>query len=100
MSDLDGIVELGGHFLLVEWKKPGVAIPDGQRIMFEKMTQNEKFIVYLVTGDPKAMTVEKREICYGGKFHASKQLTLGDLKDEFKRWSKMAAPSRLLESFA
>lgn len=37
VSDLDGIVERGGRFLVLETKRPGVPVPRGQAIMFDAM---------------------------------------------------------------
>lgn len=34
-TDVDGIVEIGGRFLMLEWKSRPGRIATGQRIMFE-----------------------------------------------------------------
>lgn len=36
ITDIDGMVERNGKFLMIETKQPGVTIPVGQRIMFDK----------------------------------------------------------------
>lgn len=37
MSDLDGIVEVRGHFLIIEYKRVGVGVPDGQAVVFNRL---------------------------------------------------------------
>lgn len=52
VSDLDGIVERNGEFLVLEAKSPGVSIPKGQQIMFERMVQSGKHTVFVLWGTP------------------------------------------------
>ena len=47
-TDIDGIVERNGHFLIFEWKRDGVPIPLGQKILFEKLTIHEDITVFVV----------------------------------------------------
>jgi len=54
-TDIDGIIEASGHFLMIETKSPGKEIPEGQRIMFDKLmenTENNHFTVLLAWGRP------------------------------------------------
>ena len=37
VTDIDGLVERNGHFLLIEAKSPGKDIPTGQRILFDRL---------------------------------------------------------------
>ncbi len=50
-TDLDGFVERRGHFLVLETKRPGVAIPLGQRRTFEALRQTGLFTVLVVWGE-------------------------------------------------
>lgn len=52
VSDLDGIVERNGRFLVFETKSPGADIPTGQAIMFESMVATGLFNVMLIWGKP------------------------------------------------
>lgn len=38
-TDVDGFVEINGHFLFLEEKGPGVAIDNGQRIALQKLSR-------------------------------------------------------------
>ena len=57
-TDIDGCVERNGHTLIIETKKPGVAIPRGQFIMYENWARTGVFTVIVVWGEtdrPEAM---------------------------------------------
>jgi len=55
MTDMDGLVEIGGQFLMLEWKSPGVQVPMGQRILFSNLPPC--FCVLIVEGDAETMEV-------------------------------------------
>ncbi len=38
-TDIDGVLERGGHFLIMEFKSPGVSLPMGQRIMLKRLVK-------------------------------------------------------------
>jgi hypothetical protein len=37
-TDIDGMVEINGHFLFLEEKSAGASVPHGQRVAYERMT--------------------------------------------------------------
>ena len=47
-TDMDGVVERNGQFLFVEVKQNTKSIPIGQRILFEKLTENAPHITVLL----------------------------------------------------
>lgn len=51
VSDIDGITEYKGHFLVFETKGLGVPLPLAQQIMFESMQRTKKFTVVVVWGN-------------------------------------------------
>jgi hypothetical protein len=51
VSDIDGIVERKGQFLVIECKNPNVPIPVGQKIMFDNMAKTGFFTVIVVWGE-------------------------------------------------
>jgi len=59
LSDIDGVVEINGRFLLLEWKEDPKEIPTGQRIMFGWLTAapNRQFTVLCVAGDAETMLI-------------------------------------------
>lgn len=50
-TDIDGIVEKKGYFLLLETKNPGKEIPDGQKIMFDRLIRRG-FTIIIIWGKP------------------------------------------------
>lgn len=50
-TDLDGIVERNGYFLVLEAKRPGVTISYGQGCTLEAMRRNGSFTVIIIWGE-------------------------------------------------
>lgn len=55
-SDVDGLVEVHGRFLLLEAKSPGVALNGGQSITFTSMARSNLFTVVVIWGDTDSPT--------------------------------------------
>ena len=51
VSDIDGIVERKGKFLVLEPKGIGINVPMGQRLMFEAMVRTGYFVVVIIWGE-------------------------------------------------
>ena len=67
-SDIDGIVERNGKFLVLEAKPPGYVFRGGQSILFKRLAQQSNFTVLVLWGEvnqPTAMQVwgEKQQAC-------------------------------------
>ena len=63
VSDLDGIVERKGQFLVIECKSPSTKVKSGQKIMFETMAKTGLFTVIVVWGErnkPERMKIIRR----------------------------------------
>jgi hypothetical protein len=66
-SDIDGICERKGKFLVMEWKRPktndyeGEQVSYGQQILLQALANKEEFIVIIVWGhsDNNKMFVDK-----------------------------------------
>lgn len=52
-SDIDGTVEVNGYFLYLECKAPGVEMPVGQAIAFERRIEDGRSTVIYVWGEPE-----------------------------------------------
>lgn len=50
ITDIDGMVERKGRFLLIETKLPDVEIPMGQKILFDSLIASHRFHVLIVWG--------------------------------------------------
>jgi len=54
VTDVDGLVERKGHFLLMETKSPGKDIPRGQAILFDALASQPNWHVLVIWGEPNA----------------------------------------------
>ena len=52
VSDVDGIVEANGSFLMIEAKGKGVPVPYGQRLMLRRFAKMPNCYVLILWGDP------------------------------------------------
>lgn len=91
MSDIDGVVELGGSFLFLEWKSRAGAIPTGQRIMFQNLTAlSPRITVIVVTGHPRDLIIETVQVFHGGIGGVVEACTLDTLKARIAQWAQRA----------
>lgn len=94
MSDIDGIVEVGGRFLVMEFKSAGSGLTTGQRIMFERLTAENldpmKFTVIVVCGDPQEMVIESVQVFSSGKAGPVEPCTLEQLRLRIRKWRERA----------
>lgn len=95
MSDVDGIVEIGGRFLMLEWKGAGGAVTTGQRILFERLTalapDRTRLTVIVVSGEPREPTVETVQVFAGGKAGPVERTNLDGLKARISAWASRAS---------
>lgn len=99
MSDVDGIVEIGGYFLLIEWKSAGGAVTGGQRIMFEQLTAlSPRITVVVVSGEPRAPTVQQIQIFRRGVGALPEPCDLRGLQLRIERWANEAKTRRVRPS--
>ena len=94
MTDVDAMVEIGGKFMMIEWKGRGGSLGRGQEIMFEKLTKDTtQFVVYVVEGCPQTMEVQQYSRYYNSmvqRFPCDKDEGLSKLKSDIRRWVKFA----------
>ena len=92
VSDLDGIVERNGLFLVIETKLPTVAekdFPRGQERMFENLVATGYFTVLLIWGKPNEP--ERMSIMTKAQPHGPVQpATTADVQEVVSRWYKQA----------
>lgn len=90
-GDVDGIVEINGNFLLLEWKCNKGSLPDGQRIMHEKLTASgRRTTVILVVGDAETMEIKRIAVCSNGRYGDFEPCSLSDLRARIRRWADIA----------
>ncbi len=87
-SDIDAITEVGGRFLLLEWKSHDGEIPTGQRIMYERMTRLEGFTVVVVAGNAETMEVRSLLVFSAGQGGEWQGCTFEGLKSRIRAWAQ------------
>ncbi|MEO5350994.1 MAG: hypothetical protein H7836_15325 [Magnetococcus sp. YQC-3] len=89
MGDVDGIVEINGQVLLLEWKE-FEPISNGQQIMYRHMTESSPCHVIVVVGNPETMQVEKYTYFQGGEMAEWFPGDLVALKELIRSWALFA----------
>jgi len=87
MTDVNGLVEINGRFLLIEWKRRG-DVPIGQRIMFERLTRHPEFTILVILGDPRTMVVERYDVFRGGRRRGWRDCDLSEIKRHVRTWAE------------
>lgn len=59
-SNVDGIAERNGRFLMMEWKRPGEKISTGQKILLQSLSLTPRFTVIIINGNTDDQTVVNR----------------------------------------
>jgi len=92
MTDVDGIVEIGGHFLMLEAKSQNTPLRQGQQILFEQFTRalGTGSVVYLVQIDASTMTVHGYQEIRDGKLGPPESADLESLKSKIRQWAEYA----------
>lgn len=89
-GDVDGIVEINGHGLMLEWKTDTKKPTMGQRIMYERLTRNKLITVFLVVGNAETMEISHLGIFYEGKQSELINSNLEEVKLKIKNWVSWA----------
>jgi hypothetical protein len=59
-SNVDGIAERNGKFLIMEWKRPNERISKGQELLLKALAKLPNFVVIIIIGNTdNGMNVEK-----------------------------------------
>lgn len=90
-GDVDGIVEVKGNALLLEWKSELRALPRGQRILYQRLTRTGACSVVIVVGDAETMAVDAMSIIHGGVQSPYEPADLDLVKRELTAWSDWAS---------
>ena len=93
-GDVDGIVEINGNALLLEWKSEAHELPTGQRILYERLTHSGFWSAMIVVGDAETMIAVATSIFDRGiKYptHGYEPADLQLIKHRLAAWSRWAA---------
>lgn len=85
-TDVDGIVEVNGHFLLLEWKKSSGFVPTGQRIMYERLTRDSRFTVLVLAGNADTMFITAAMTFKDGACSDWHPATFDDIHRQIQKW--------------
>jgi hypothetical protein len=88
LGDVDGIVEIGGNALLLEWKSEACALPTGQRLLYQRLTWSGPVAVMIVVGDAETMTVTATSVFDRGNRYPAE----GDMSPPTCHSSRPASP--------
>ena len=90
MGDIDGIVEIKGNFLVVEWKGVGGTLTTGQHILLQNLTRlSDKVVAYVLWGNSQTMDVYKMRLYRLGKWE-DMESNRGHVDHLFRSWARMA----------
>ena len=89
ITDVDGLVEVCGNFLYLEWKDHR-NLSAGQRILFERLTALCPATVLIVEGDAQDMTVRSISTVWAGTIGASEEADFDDLLNNLCQWCAWA----------
>ncbi len=97
-SDIDGIAEINGNLLLLEWKDH-LCLNTGQRILFERLTRLCPATVLIVEGDAEQMTVDAIRTVWRGQISPAEADDIDGLRLRIQQWSRWAmSNSAILQS--
>ena len=94
-SDIDGITELGGSLLVLEWKAPGDKLLKSQRLIWEALTRQcgnhgrRENLAVIVWGDTETTEPEKYATIYRGVYRERGPVNFDGLCDVFEKWSHL-----------
>ncbi len=95
-GDVDGLVEINGRALFLEWKSPeSRSIPKGQEIYMQRLTSDGMAAWIIVTGDAETMEVSQFQLVTRGIFRPVVQTNLDGVKAEIARWAIWAKNQRV-----
>ena len=85
-GDVDGIVEIEGNALVLEWKGENAPIPKGQVIMWTRLTRGGIFTVFVIEGDAETMEVFGFRKFFDGKLYDPEKTDLDCIKKKIAAW--------------
>jgi len=90
-SNVDGICERNGHFLILEWKRPGEKVSEGQKRLLQAMAKLPKFIVMIIYGNTDNETViDKYFMVYPNGQCGLNGTGFESFKDFYREWYRWA----------
>ena len=85
-GDVDGLVELNGSFVLLEWKGAGGVLRDGQRRSLQAFSRQRANLAIVVEGDAESMTVSRLCFFWHSRLFGWRVANLSSIKEIIRRW--------------
>jgi len=95
-GDVDGKIELNGHFGLLEWKSPGVPLQLAQHISLVRFTLQSSWngvqgnAVFVVEGNAETMEVARYDTVWKGVFTREGTANFKEVCAAVKLWADWA----------
>lgn len=89
ISDIDGMVEVGNHFLFIEWKMPNAPVPEGQLKALTRLTRLPAITVLVVWGKTTS-TPESWQVIHSGNVPPPAAVTYTQLLSFISDWATSA----------
>ena len=93
-GDVDGLVEMNGSFLILEWKGAGGSLGEGQRRSLLAFSRQASNLAVIVEGEAETMETKRLAFFWRGAWYKWRAASLHDLKHLIARWA-MHQESRL-----
>lgn len=86
-SNIDGIIERHGNFMVFEWKRPGEKFNKGQEILLRALAKTDHFIVVIMCGDTdNGLNFDHCWLLNNKGEPYKKYTTFEEFKEFFKLW--------------
>lgn len=96
LTDLDGFVEVGGHFLIAEFKDRNANLTEGQRIAFERLTAaSPRITVLVVRCEYRSSEVFELKVIREGNSAPWRPCTLDQLTAYLSQWASRCDGERV-----
>lgn len=86
MGDVDGIVEIDGNALILEWKSDRNDLPRGQQILYRRLTMSSPLSVLVLVGDAETMNVSAMGWFHMGAYQPTTEATLETARGAIADW--------------
>ena len=89
-TDIDGIIEINGKLLLLEWKSKPDTIPVGQQIMYKHLSRKCDAFVVCVSGDAETMQIDHALSFSKGHMGRWIPISTEQVVELFTKWAAFA----------
>lgn len=96
IGDVDGLVEIQGNLLFLEFKAHSV-IPRGQQILFKRLTRLAPAVVLVIEADTETMDIFGVSYIYQGQIEPQVAMDLDGLRALIQSWATWAQANPALK---